>query len=252
MLLSKVLSIWIVMLILCPVHSHYNQLADPESPPKAYPQQDRAKFNKWFPIQDEVVNADSAFIILIILLVSQNGQVGRGSQDGLGGQGNEGGLLVNGDMVWSILALSGLVLKDSQDHLVSEYLGFHRSSDDSLIPIYHIHRHSDIYSWSFCYFSALISELMLYFILQALSIQTDPYQGLIFIYAIICMNIFIHMIAYMPICIGEMWDVTTVHERTKKVESGAVFSFGRIQGRGGRGYKTIFLAQTEIKNPQNF
>ena len=93
---------------------------------------------------------------------------------------------------------------------------------------------------------------MLYFILRSLSIQTDPYQGLIFIYAIICMNIFIHMIAYMPICIGEMWDVTTVHERTKKVESGAVFSFGRIQGSGGRGYKTIFLAQTEIKNPQNF
>ena len=43
--------------------------------------------------------------------------------------------VVNGDMVWSILALSGLVLKDSQDYLVSEYLGFHRSSDDSYISL---------------------------------------------------------------------------------------------------------------------
>ena len=34
MLLLKVLSIWIVMLILCPVHSHYNQLAEP---PKSLP-----------------------------------------------------------------------------------------------------------------------------------------------------------------------------------------------------------------------
>ena len=77
------------MLILCPVHSHYNQLADPESPPKAYSQQDRAKFYKRFPIQDKVVSSDSAFIILIILLVSQNclvGQGSQGSQDGLGGE----------------------------------------------------------------------------------------------------------------------------------------------------------------------
>ena len=53
--------------------------------------------------------------------------------------------------------------------------------------------------------------------------------------------------AYIPICIREMWDVTSVHGRTKKVESGAVFCFCRILGRGGRGYKSIFLAQTEIK-----
>ena len=46
---------------------------------------------------DKVINADSAFIILIILLVSQNGRVGQGSQgdqDGHSGQGNLGGLLV--------------------------------------------------------------------------------------------------------------------------------------------------------------
>ena len=108
------------MLILCPIHSHYNQLADPESPPKAYSQQDGAKFYKRFPIQDKVVSADSAFIILIIKM-ARLVRVLRMVW------------VVNGDMVWSILALSGLVMKDSQDYLVSEYLGFHRSSDDSYI-----------------------------------------------------------------------------------------------------------------------
>ena len=56
---------------------------------------------------------DSAFVILIFLLVSQNGHVGQdsqGDQDGQGGQGNEGDLLV----IWS-----DLVLKYSQDYLVS-------------------------------------------------------------------------------------------------------------------------------------
>ena len=106
MLLSKVLSIWIVMLILCPIHSHYNQLADPESPPKAYSQQDGAKFYKRFPIQDKVVSADSAFIILIIKM-ARLVRVLRMVW------------VVNGDMVWSILALSGLVLKDRLDYLVS-------------------------------------------------------------------------------------------------------------------------------------
>ena len=59
--------------------------------------------------------------------------------------------VVNGDMVWSILALSGLVLKDSQDYLVSEYLGFLGSSDDSydIYAILHwrsvrFHRRTDV------------------------------------------------------------------------------------------------------------
>ena len=45
----------------------------------------------------KVFNVDSSFIILIFLLVSQNGHVGQdsqGDQDGQGGQGNEGDLLV--------------------------------------------------------------------------------------------------------------------------------------------------------------
>ena len=61
----------------------------------------------------KVFNVDSAFIISISLLVSQNGHVGQdsqGDQDGQGGQGNEGDLLV----IWS-----DLVLKYSQDYLVS-------------------------------------------------------------------------------------------------------------------------------------
>ena len=61
----------------------------------------------------KVFNVDSSFIILIFLLVSQNGHVGQdsqGDQDCQGGQGNEGDLLV----IWS-----DLVLKYSQDYLVS-------------------------------------------------------------------------------------------------------------------------------------
>ena len=37
----------------------------------------------------------------------------------------------------------------------------------------------DYTSWSYCFYSAFISELMLYFILRPLSIHSDPYQGLI-------------------------------------------------------------------------
>ena len=44
--------------------------------------------------QDKVINADSAFIIFTIILVGQSGQVCLGDQDGQGGKGNEGGLLV--------------------------------------------------------------------------------------------------------------------------------------------------------------
>ena len=49
------------------------------------------------------------------------------------GQGNEGGLLV---LVWpvlvhSVLVCSGRGLRDILDYLVSEYLGFHGSLDDS-------------------------------------------------------------------------------------------------------------------------
>ena len=36
-------------------------------------------------------------------------------------------------------------------------------------------------SWSYCSFSALISEVMLYFTLRALSIRSDPYQELPFL-----------------------------------------------------------------------
>ena len=42
--------------------------------------------------QDKIINADSLFITLIIILVSQNGrsgQVGQGDQDGQVGQRNE-------------------------------------------------------------------------------------------------------------------------------------------------------------------
>ena len=57
--------------------------------------------------QDKVFKADSEFIILIYILVSQNGHVGQDSQ---AGQGDEGDLLV----IWS-----DLVLKYSEDYLVS-------------------------------------------------------------------------------------------------------------------------------------
>ena len=43
---------------------------------------------------DKVINADSAFIILKILLVSQNGRVGQGSQGDQHGQGGKGSLRV--------------------------------------------------------------------------------------------------------------------------------------------------------------
>ena len=60
--------------------------------------------------QDKVFEVDSEFIILIFLLVGQNGHVGQDCQGDQDGQGNEGDLLV----IWS-----GLVLKYSQDYLVS-------------------------------------------------------------------------------------------------------------------------------------
>ena len=51
----------------------------------------------------------------------------------IGGQGNVGGLLV---LVWSVLVhsvlvCSGLGLRDILDYLVSEYLRFHGSLNDS-------------------------------------------------------------------------------------------------------------------------
>ena len=61
--------------------------------------------------QDNINTADSAFIFLIILLISQrNGQVGQGREQGL--------------------VLSGLCYKDSQDDFDSEeYIGFDWSPD---------------------------------------------------------------------------------------------------------------------------
>ena len=61
--------------------------------------------------QDKVNNADSAFIFLIILLISQNQWlVGQGGVDGL---------------VWS-----GLCEKDSQNDFDSECIGLDLSPDD--------------------------------------------------------------------------------------------------------------------------
>ena len=51
---------------------------------------------------DKVINADSTFIIFVIILVGQSGKVclgSQGDQHGQGGKGNEGGRLV----IWSVL-----------------------------------------------------------------------------------------------------------------------------------------------------
>ena len=73
-------------------------------------------------------------VLCIHLLISQNGQVGQGFQgDDPDGQGNEDGLLVLvwSDLLNSVLVCSGLGLRDILDYLVSEYLRFHGSLNDS-------------------------------------------------------------------------------------------------------------------------